>query len=243
MRNTSLHTQDTRKRLIIVEDDRDLREDLRDFLTLHGYEVTEVGTASECYVKLIEGNYDLLILDIGLPDQSGLVLAEYVRKNTGIRIVVLSAKVNTEERIAGYEAGVDIYMIKPFDSRELLLMIGNFFLERPASALPEHHEDHEPDAWKLIRKDWRLQTAKGHGINLTAKEFEFIRIMAKERFGAVVNRHDILDLLAYQRDEYGNRAFESMVYRLRHKIEATGEDMPIKTYRGIGYSLSSPILC
>ena len=68
-------------------------------------------------------------------------------------------------------------------------------------------------------------------------------IMTKEPFGAVVNRKDIFDRLDYQQNEYGNRAFESMIYRLRHKIEAIGEPMPIKTYRGVGYSLSLPIIC
>lgn len=232
-------TSDHRKRIIVVEDDLDLREDLREFLTLHGYDVAGVGTASEFYIKLVEVHYDLAILDIGLPDQSGLVLSEYIRKNTRMKILMLSAKINTEERIAGYEAGADIYVVKPFDSRELLLMIGNIF-NRPEPLQAVHHE---PEAWKLIRRDWLLQSPNSHGINLTAKEFDFVFILAQEPFGSVINRHDILGRLAYQRDEYGNRAFESMVYRLRHKIEATGEDMPIKTYRGVGYSLSSPILC
>jgi len=251
MNNASFNPLDPKKRLIVVEDDHDLREDLVENRSHHRYEVTGVGTASEFYLKLVEGNYDLAILDIGLPDQSGLVLAEYVRKNTAMKIVILSAQVNIEDRIAGYEAGADVYMLKPFDSRELLLLIANIFnrpvpapsLAKDAASNTVNAEHHGAEAWELIRKDWLLQSPKRDGVHLTSTEFEFMLIMTKEPFGAVVNRKDILDKLDYQHNEYGSRAFESMVYRLRHKIEAIGELMPIKTYRGIGYSLSSPIIC
>jgi two-component system, OmpR family, response regulator len=251
MNNESVNPLNPKKRLIVVEDDLDLREDLVEYLSRHGYEVTGVGTASEFYLKLVEANYDLAILDIGLPDQSGLVLAEYVRKNTAMKIVILSARVNIEDRIAGYEAGADVYMIKPFDSRELLLFIANIInrpgsdpsLAKDAASNTVNAKQHDAEAWALIRKDWLLQSPKRDGVQLTSTEFEFILIMTKEPFGAVVNRKDILEKLDYQHNEYGSRAFESMAYRLRKKIETMGELMPIKTYRGIGYSLSLPIIC
>ena len=251
MNQCIVHPLYPKKRLIVVEDNHDLRENLVEYLSLHGFEVSGVGSAAEFYIKIVEGNYDLAILDVGLPDQSGLVLTEYLRKNTRTKIVILSARVNTKDRIAGYDAGADSYMLKPFDSRELLLLIGNIFsrtdpatpLAKDASSNTVHGEHHDEEVWELIRGDWLLQSPKRNGVHLTSTEFEFMLIMTKEPFGAVVNRKDIFDRLDYQQNEYGNRAFESMIYRLRHKIEAIGEPMPIKTYRGVGYSLSLPIIC
>ena len=250
MNNASFNPLCPKKRLIVVEDNHDLRENLVEYLSFHGYGVTGVGSAAEFYFKLDDGNYDLAILDIGLPDQSGLVLTEYLRKNTRMKIVILSALVNTEDRIAGYGAGADSYMLKPFDSRELLLLIGNILsrpdtappLAKEAASNPVHGDHPAAKAWELIRRDWLLQSPKGTGVHLTSTEFEFMLLMTKEPFGTVVIRKDILERLDYQQNEYGNRAFESMIYRLRHKIEAIGELKPIKTYRGIGYALCVPII-
>ena len=251
MNQCIVHPLCPNKRLIVVEDNHDLRENLVEYLSLHGFEVTGVGSAAEFYVKIVHGNYDLAILDIGLPDQSGLVLTEYLRKNTRMKIVILSALVNTKDRIAGYDAGADSYMLKPFDSQELLLLIGNILnrtdpstpLAKDGESNTVNAEHQEAEVWELNRKNWLLQSPKGKGVHLTSTEFEFMLMMTAEPLGAVLNRKDILDKLDYQPNEYGNRALESMIYRLRHKIEAMTELVPIKNYRGIGYSLSMPIIC
>ena len=138
-------------------------------------------------------------------------------------------------------------MLKPFNSRERLLLIANILnrtdpatpLVKDAASNTVHGEHHDAEVWELRRSDWLLQFPKRDGVLLTSTEFEFMLIMTKEPFGSFVNRNDILD---YQQNEYGCQAFESMVYRLQHKIDAIGELMHMKNYRGIGYSLSLSII-
>lgn len=251
MKESTFNPRNAEKRLVIVDDDHELREDLIDYLTMQGYDVSGVGTASECYMMFILGSYDLAIVDVGLPDQSGLVLVEYLRKNTDVRIVILSAHVDSEERLAGYDAGADIYMLKPVDSRELSSSIANILRrtgpEHPVDQMVAENQmtadNHEIGQWRLFVGDWSLQTPNGDRVQLTAKEFDLLNFMATQHLGALVRRLDILDRLAYQRDEYGSRAFESMVYRLRHKMEALNCELPLRNYRGVGYCLSSPVFC
>ncbi|MBV5303706.1 MAG: response regulator transcription factor [Chlorobium sp.] len=115
------------RRLIIVEDDRYFRADISEYLTLDGYDITGAGSAQEFYALLYTGHYALAIIDIGLPDQSGLVVAEYVRANTDMRIIMLTAHSSAAERVAGYKAGADIYMVKPVDCSELSASIATLF--------------------------------------------------------------------------------------------------------------------
>ena len=165
-------------RIIIVEDDRDLLENMVEYLTLLGYEVTGAASAGEFYYHLSQQTYLLAALDIGLPDQSGLVLAEYVRKNTSMWIIMLTARSTLDDKLAGLKSGADFYLVKPVDCSELAATIANLFMrfdETPA--VPEQELLREADTlaqWKLERNGWKLVTPKGDSIKLTSKEFEFI---------------------------------------------------------------------
>lgn len=235
--------------IILVEDDQELREVMVEYLTMQGYRIVAVGTAREFYRLIDEGHYSLAILDIGLPDQEGLVLAEYVRKNTDMRIIILTARVSPEDRIAGYEAGADNYMVKPVDVKELALTIGNLFSRiesaNPTGATPltmagTAADLTEEPLWRLDRNDWSIHTPHSDRLSLTAKEYDFMKIMARHT-EEVVPRQEILRLLGYPSNPYGNRALESMLYRLRQKIEVSGCPFPVKTYRGVGYCRTMPI--
>ena len=121
------------KRIIIVEDDRDLLENMVKYLTLCGYEVTGAASAREFYYHLSRQTYLLAVLDIGLPDQSGLVLAEYVRNNTNMWIIMLTARSTLDDKLAGLKSGADFYLVKPIDCSELAATITNLFARLDAA--------------------------------------------------------------------------------------------------------------
>ncbi len=237
--DTSTGTGTSSKRLIIVEDDHLLRQDMVEYLTLAGYDVTGVGSAADFYHEVRTHRYVLAILDVGLPDQSGLVLAEYLRKNSSLRIIMLTALSSSDDKFAGYRSGIDIYMTKPVDCRELAASIGNL-IERLTDTLPPPAP--ASSSWKLFRSTWELQTPAGDTISLTAKEFEFINCLVAPNQQTTVQRQDALKALGYQLNEYGNRSLEALVHRLRQKVEALNCPFPVKTSRGIGYSFTADLV-
>jgi len=233
------------KRIIIVEDDRDLLENMVKYLTLCGYEVTGAASAREFYYHLSRQTYLLAVLDIGLPDQSGLVLAEYVRNNTNMWIIMLTARSTLDDKLAGLKSGADFYLVKPIDCSELAATITNLFARLDAapavSELESLRESDTLEQWKLERKGWTLITPRGDSIKLTSKEFEFIASLSM-RSNTIVARRDILKILDYPSTEQASHALESMIYRLRKKIEEAGCEFPVKTSHGTGYCLSADII-
>ncbi len=218
-------------------------------LALRGYVVDHLGSAGDFYQHLFSCRCDLAVIDVELPDQSGLVLAEYVRKNTDARIIMLTSATQPESRLAAYGSGADVCLVKPVDEQELAALIGNIFSRLAASAqalaerqqsAPEPGLDDNVRAWRLLRNEWSLQTPDGEMIALTAKEFDFMLSLVLQS-SAIVTRQYILKILGYQPNDQGNRALESLIYRLRRKTEPFGSGFPVKTYRGIGYCLATPV--
>lgn len=238
------------QRIIIVEDDADLRENMVKYLMLIGHDVVGVGSAAECYSHLIQQSWQFAIIDIGLPDQSGLVLTEYIRKNTDMWIIILTARSTLDDKLAGLNAGADFYLVKPIDCRELAALITNLFMRAelvPAILVQEEVPAVEsvPDSatalWRLDAHGWRLMSPKGDMIQLTSKEYEFVALLVL-RSKNVVSRREILTVLDYPATEQANHALETMVYRLRKKIEGFDCVFPVKTSHGAGYCLADNFL-
>ncbi|NTV02002.1 MAG: response regulator transcription factor [Chlorobiaceae bacterium] len=233
----------------IVDVDQEYRDAIVDYLNLRGYRASGFGSSGDFYQYILSELCDLVILNSSLGDQSGLVLSEYVRKNTGACIIMLCPASDVETRLAGYASGADACLVKSVDTRELMALVDNLAdrMERfrskteatPATGETGAGDSAEP--WKLYRNDWSLRTPKGDVVSLTAKEYEFMLTLVLQST-AIVTRQYILKILAYQPDDKGNRALESLIYRLRKKTEETGCGFPIKTYRGIGYCLSSSVV-
>ncbi|NTU68835.1 MAG: response regulator transcription factor [Chlorobiaceae bacterium] len=236
-------------RVAIVDGDQVFREAMVDFLKLQGYQTEGFGSAGEFYQQLLSARYDLMIVDFGLNDQGGLLLCEYVRKNTEAYIIMLCPVPEIDTRLAAYASGADFCLVKPIDSRELAALSANLSdrMERFRSKIctvPPAVEKGSAESvtpWKLFRSDWSLHTPKGDAVSLTAKEYDFLLSLVLQST-AIVTRQYILKILGYQPDDKGNRALESLIYRLRKKIGETGCGFPIKTYRGLGYCLASPVV-
>jgi len=232
------------KRIIIVEDDEDLRDSIIKYLQLKGYEVTGVGTALDFYAEVAAGNYAVAILDLALPDQDGLVISQFIRSNSAMRILMLTARTSVEDRLAGYESGADVYLLKPVDFRELAASLENLFsrLDDSQGVGPSPVSRDEPDKvqWRLSREDWLLLSPQGESVKLTSKEYLFLSALTAEP-GGIVSREELLNTLCYTPNESGNRSLESLVYRLRKKISSS-LDTPIKTASGSGYTFTCPIV-
>lgn len=229
------------KRIIIVEDDNDLRESMIEYLQLDGYSVTAVANAISLYKEIAsQPCYALAILDLTLPDQDGLVIARYLRSNTDIRILMLTARSSVDERLAGYESGADLYMIKPVHFPELSASVANLLdrLESEKNNI-KNGSDKTNEQWLLLQYDWLLVSPKGQSIKLTSKEFTFLQCLATET-PLAVSRKKLLTALDYLQNNYGNRSLESLVNRLRKKIASLGT-APIKTSNGNGYSFTYPL--
>lgn len=229
-------------RIIVVEDDDDLRESVREFLSLSGYQVTAVGTGRAFYRALDEASYTVAVIDIGLPDQSGLVLAEYLRVNTNTGIIVLTARDGEEDQLKGYDAGADLYLTKPVASRVLCSAIARLtdrLISKvpagdPVGSVPTH-------AWRLCKEAWSLTSPGGQAIQLTSLEYRFIEFLATAT-DRQANREQLLSHFYRRADEYTGRALDALVRRLRTKLGSLPEPAnPIKSIYGVGYCFSEPI--
>jgi len=223
--------------ILVVEDDPRLRERLVRYLTNEGFRVTAAGDAVEARTQLRAINPDLMVLDVMMPGESGLDLTQSLRlgQHQDLPILLLTARGAPEDRIAGFEAGADDYLGKPFEPRELVLRI-RALLRRapPPPALdppsgPVRIGDKEFD-----RDRGELRDADGP-IRLTGGESALLTALARKP-NEVLSREDIA--LALGMDESGERAIDVQVVRLRRKIEADPrEPRFLHTVRGRGYIL------
>lgn len=230
-------------RIIVVEDDDDLRESVREFLTLSGYQVTAVGTGRAFYRALDEASYTIAVIDIGLPDQSGLVLAEYLRANTTTGIIILTARDGEEDQLKGYDAGADLYLTKPVASRVLCSAISRLadrlkFMTSIDEAIQRQGASH---GWDLCKEAWSLISPGGQTVQLTSLEYRFIAFLATSA-GQQASREQLLSHFYRHADEYTGRALDALVRRLRSKLGNLPEPAnPIKSIYGFGYCFSEPI--
>ena len=217
--------------LLIVDDDRRIRDLLSRFLTGEGYRVTTADTAADARSKLKSLSFDLLILDVMMPGESGFDFAKALRGTSTVPILMLTARDATESRIKGLETGADDYLSKPFEPRELSLRIANILKRaQPAAASPAESVRFGPFVYHLARGELR----KGEKIiKLTDREREMLRILSGTP-GETVSRMD----LAGNGDSVSERAVDVLVNRLRRKIERNpANPLYVQTVRGIGYRL------
>jgi two-component system phosphate regulon response regulator OmpR len=217
--------------LLVVDDDRRIRDLLSRFLATEGYRVSTADTAADARAKLNGLSFDLLILDVMMPGESGFDLAKAIRGTSNVPILMLTARDAAESRIKGLEMGADDYLSKPFEPRELSLRIASILKRaRPVAPPPVESVRFGPFVYHLTRGELR------HGeeiIRLTDREREMLRILAATP-GETVARL----ALAGNGGSVSERAVDVQVNRLRRKIERNpANPMFVQTVRGIGYRL------
>ncbi|HEY9215398.1 MAG TPA: response regulator transcription factor [Ancylobacter sp.] len=222
---------DDASHLLIVDDDRRIRDLLQRFLSEHGYRVTTAESAADARSRLGGLSFDLLILDVMMPGESGLELAHFVRSGSTVPILMLTARSEPNDRIQGLEIGADDYLAKPFEPRELLLRIGNI-IKRSAVPSPQVIETVRfgPFMFHLERGEL---TREGEPVRLTDRERDMLRVLG-ERPGDTVPRM----ALVAPGVSAGDRAVDVQVNRLRRKIERDPANPNyVQTVRGVGYRL------
>jgi len=224
--------------LLIVDDDERIRGLLRKFLARNGFLVTAARDAAHARRVLAGLEFDLIVLDVMMPGEDGVALTRDLRATITTPILLLTAKGETEDRIAGLEAGADDYLPKPFEPKELLLRI-NAILRRMPDPEPENVA---PKILQLgpVRYDIeRSELLNGEDIvRLTATETQLMRIFT-EHLRQPVSRAKLVEDLGRDRGQAQERAVDVQITRLRRKIEADPKQPRyLQTVRGEGYMLA-----
>jgi len=216
--------------LLVVDDDNRIRTLLSRFLSENGYRVTTAASAAEARGRLEGLTFDLLVLDVMMPGESGLDLARSLRKTSSVPILMLTARSDTDDRIAGLEAGVDDYLGKPFEPRELLLRVGSI-LKRSAPVVRQAIEEVRFGEFTFHLGRGEL-ARNGEILRITERERDMLRALAEEP-GETVPR-----LALAGAGSASERAVDVQVNRLRRKIERDpANPSHVQTVRGIGYRL------
>jgi two-component system, OmpR family, phosphate regulon response regulator OmpR len=222
--------------ILVVDDDTRLRELLKTFLSRKGFRVSAAKHAAEARQHLDALDFDLIVLDVMMPGQTGLDFAAELRRTNDVPILMLTAMGEPKDRIAGLEKGVDDYLPKPFEARELLLRIQNVLRRgRPIAAEAPAPADRKV-AFGPFQFDLDLGelTQKGKRIPLTDAEIALLRALAGQ-LGQVLSREALSKTVG---SDVNERAIDVQVTRLRRKIEPDpGFPRYLRTVRGQGYRL------
>ena len=223
--------------ILIVDDDAEIRILIKDYLEDQGYSVSTASNGQTMRHVMATREVDLVILDLVMPGEDGLVLTRYLRDTSSVGIIILTGKGDTVDRVVGLEMGADDYLAKPFAMRELLARIRS--VSRRTTDRPEIRARRDDVArfagWELDFAAQQLKTLQGERVPLTGAEFTLLAAMVNNPY-RVLSRDKILDLVKQGGDMPFDRAVDVLVYRLRQKIEADPKHPAlIKTVRGAGY--------
>jgi len=224
-------------RILVVDDDPDLRTLLCTYLSANGFSVEAVGDGAAMRVALLAGMPDAIVLDLMLPGEDGLSITRALRAQSNVPILMLSARGEELDRIIGLEVGVDDYLAKPFGPRELLARLRALVRRsHPAPQAPENLADsHKSFGPFVLETSGRRLMRDGQEVPLTSAEFDLLSAFLA-RPNRVLSRDSLVDVLkGYSRDPF-DRSIDNRVTRLRRKIE-TDAAAPayIRTVRGEGY--------
>ncbi len=230
--------------ILIVDDDREIRSLVAQFLKKHGYRVTPAADGREMMGLMEKGRFDLVVLDLMLPGEDGLSLCRRVRAASALPIIMLTAMGEETDRIIGLEMGADDYLPKPFNPRELLARIKAVLrraADRGTASSSSEFAARIFDGWRLDTVKRELRSPDGALVPLTAGEFELLAALV-ERAGQVLSRDQLLDLTRGRDAAPFDRSVDVLISRLRRKIEEDPKEPSIiKTVRGGGYVLASGV--
>jgi len=222
-------------RLAIVEDDDELRERIMvPALRAAGFDAVGLASALQLYRMWACSPFDLVLLDVGLPDDDGIEVARHLRGlSPSPGIVMHTGHGRTADRMRGLRAGVDAYVVKPADMDELIETLRNL-RERRRSQVPPVPRS---SGWSLDRLGWSLSAPSGATVPLNQAERQVMLALAAKP-GEPLGREVLIGLLTGATDEFDPHRLDMLVYRLRRKVGlACGDTLPLRAVRGVGYVL------
>jgi DNA-binding response OmpR family regulator len=226
-------------RLLIVDDDRFLLENLRKLMLKQGFEVETAGTGEEALSLVSQTKFDLVILDVGLPGADGITVCRRLRAKWKFPVIMLTARSESMDKVIGLEVGADDYLTKPFDPMELLARV-----RAQLRRSQEYSEEKVPDDQimigdLLIDGNLRDVLVDGQAAGLTNREFELLVYLARN-VDVAVSRDSLFESIWGYDIDFNSNSLEVYIYRIRKKIEKD-PDSPryLLTLRGFGYKLQS----
>ncbi len=222
-------------RVGLIEDNLDFRAEVAFHLRRNDFAIALESDGSDIDAQLADRPCDLLVLDLGLPVEDGLVIARRLRRQQpGLGIVMLTARGSLDDRLAGFEEGADAYLVKPIDMRELVATLHSVQRRLAVPALTT-------EAWSLAPGTLSIGTPAGVAIALTATEMNLLKCLAAAA-PEPVSREALAVAMGHTEPDFDYRRLEVAFSRLRKKIEtAMGSESPIRAARGRGYVFAAPI--
>jgi DNA-binding response OmpR family regulator len=232
--------------ILVVDDERDIRDPLGGYLSKNGYRVTKAENAAAARQVLAAHAIDLILLDVMMPGEDGLALTGFIRATSGTPVILLTARGEETDRIVGLELGADDYVTKPFSPRELVARIKAVLRRTDGSAAGR--AVHAPDAEGYAFGPWVLRTGErelvgsdGVAVPLSTGEYNLLLAFVTHP-RRVLSRDQLLDLSQGRELAAFERSIDNHISRLRRKVEADpSEPKLIKTVWGGGYTLASDV--
>jgi two-component system alkaline phosphatase synthesis response regulator PhoP len=228
-------------RLLVVEDERNVGLTLVERLRKEGFEVAWALTGEEARLEIQGCRFDLVLMDVGLPDDSGFEVAAFLRKaQPAAALIFLTAFGSPEDKVKGLELGAEDYVVKPFHLKELLLRVQNG-LKRARYLVPTMPAGADGvKVGKAVIHFARFEAVSGGQTHsLTHKEAALLKLLV-ERQGAVVSRDEILNHVWSENEFPTSRTIDNFIMRLRRLVEQNAENpVVIKSIRGVGYQLAA----
>jgi len=221
-------------RILLVEDEAAIADAIVYALQTEAFEVVRTGLGREALDLLQKEKFDVLILDVGLPDQTGFDVCRELRKFSQIPLIFLTARGSEIDRVLGLEMGADDYMVKPFSPRELVARVRvclrrNAVLEKPVSNAVPSRFKHDPQGQRI--------EYMGQTLNLTRYEYLLLAALLS-RPGAVFSRAKLMQDIWVDALETADRTVDTHIKTLRAKLRTVDEADVLQTHRGMGYSIS-----
>jgi two-component system, OmpR family, response regulator len=230
--------------LLLVDDERSIREPLAQYLTRQGFRVTQAGDAAAARTRMTAYAIDLAIVDVMMPGEDGLSLTRHIRATGEVPVILLTAKAEETDRIVGLEMGADDYVVKPFSPRELATRVRVVLRRASAGGTRQH----APETGSYAFAGWVLKTGEralvdpaGVSVPLSTGEYNLLLALVT-RPRQVLTRDQLLDLTQGREAAAFDRAIDNQVSRLRRKIETDSKNPDlIKTVWGGGYTLAAEV--
>ena len=229
--------------VLVVDDDRELRALVSKYLNEHGFRVTQAANGREMMNAIEVGRFDLVVLDLMMPGENGLVLCQKLREQNGPPVIMLTAMGSEVDRVIELEIGADDYVVKPFSPRELVARI-KAVLRRAAKVVAD--PDDLPlaygfNGWRLEPTGRVLRDPRGAVVDVTSGELDLLLVFVV-RPQRVLTRDQLLDLARGRASAALDRSIDVQISRLRRKIETDPhEPAIIKTIRSGGYVFTSQV--